>query len=52
MRILLVGAGGVGSAAAAIVVRRDFYETIVVADRVHSTARGARSTAPTIASRR
>jgi saccharopine dehydrogenase (NAD+, L-lysine forming) len=33
MRILLVGAGGVGSAAASIAVRRDFYETVVVADR-------------------
>jgi saccharopine dehydrogenase-like NADP-dependent oxidoreductase len=32
MRILLVGAGGVGSAFAAIAARRDFYETIVIAD--------------------
>jgi saccharopine dehydrogenase-like NADP-dependent oxidoreductase len=32
MRILLVGAGGVGSAFAAIAARRDFFETIVVAD--------------------
>ena len=32
MRILLVGAGGVGGAFAAIAARRDFYETIVVAD--------------------
>jgi saccharopine dehydrogenase-like NADP-dependent oxidoreductase len=41
MRILLVGAGGVGSAAAAIAVRRDFYETIVVADRDLDRARRA-----------
>jgi len=32
MRVLLVGAGGVGSAAAAIAARRDFFEAIVVAD--------------------
>jgi saccharopine dehydrogenase (NAD+, L-lysine-forming) len=32
MRILLVGAGGVGSALAAIAARRDFFETIVIAD--------------------
>lgn len=32
MRILLVGAGGVGSAAAAIAARRSFFETMVVAD--------------------
>src|SRR3954470_17446735 len=32
MRILLVGAGGVGSAFAAIAARRDFFETIVVTD--------------------
>ena len=32
MRILLVGAGGVGAAFAAIAGRRDFFETIVVAD--------------------
>ena len=32
MRILLVGVGGVGAAFAAIAARRDFYETIVVAD--------------------
>ncbi len=32
MRILLVGAGGVGSAAAAIAARRDFFEHFVVAD--------------------
>nr|WP_182541493.1 saccharopine dehydrogenase C-terminal domain-containing protein [Nocardioides ginsengisegetis] len=32
MRILLVGAGGVGSAFAAIAARRDFFEAVVVAD--------------------
>ncbi|GAA1637355.1 saccharopine dehydrogenase family protein [Catellatospora bangladeshensis] len=32
MRILLVGAGGVGSAAAAIAARRDFFQLMVVAD--------------------
>jgi saccharopine dehydrogenase-like NADP-dependent oxidoreductase len=32
MRILLVGAGGVGSAFAAIAARRDFFEHLVIAD--------------------
>jgi len=32
MRILVVGAGGVGSAAAGIAARRDFFEAMVVAD--------------------
>ena len=32
MKILLVGAGGVGGAFTAIAARRDFFETIVVAD--------------------
>ena len=32
VRILLVGAGGVGSAFCAIAARRDFFEQIVVAD--------------------
>ena len=32
MRILLVGAGGVGSAVVPIAARRDFFETMVVAD--------------------
>ncbi|MEJ7744735.1 MAG: saccharopine dehydrogenase C-terminal domain-containing protein [Nocardioidaceae bacterium] len=32
MRILLVGAGGVGSALAAIAARRDFFEHILIAD--------------------
>ncbi|WP_251453121.1 saccharopine dehydrogenase C-terminal domain-containing protein [Microbacterium sp. Marseille-Q6648] len=32
MRILIVGAGGVGSAAARIAARRDFFEHVVIAD--------------------
>ena len=32
MRILLVGAGGVGAAFCSIAARRDFFETVVVAD--------------------
>ena len=32
MRILLIGAGGVGGAFAAIAARRDFFESIVIAD--------------------
>jgi saccharopine dehydrogenase-like NADP-dependent oxidoreductase len=32
MRVLLVGAGGVGAAAAGIAARRDFFSTFVVAD--------------------
>jgi saccharopine dehydrogenase-like NADP-dependent oxidoreductase len=32
VRILLVGAGGVGAAFAAIAARRDFYETVVITD--------------------
>ncbi|MER7330129.1 MULTISPECIES: saccharopine dehydrogenase C-terminal domain-containing protein [unclassified Micromonospora] len=43
MRILLVGAGGVGSAAVAIAARRSFFETVVVADR--DPARAARAVA-------
>jgi saccharopine dehydrogenase (NAD+, L-lysine-forming) len=38
MRILLVGAGGVGSAVVPIAARRDFYEHIVVADSQQSRA--------------
>ncbi|WP_309647234.1 saccharopine dehydrogenase C-terminal domain-containing protein [Nocardioides sp.] len=41
MRILLVGAGGVGSAFAAFAARRDFFETIVVADYDEAKARTA-----------
>jgi saccharopine dehydrogenase (NAD+, L-lysine-forming) len=41
MRILLVGAGGVGGAFAAIAARRDFFETLVVADDVLASAERA-----------
>jgi saccharopine dehydrogenase (NAD+, L-lysine-forming) len=41
MRILLVGAGGVGSAFCAIAKRRDFFEQIVVADYDQARARQA-----------
>ncbi len=41
MRILLVGAGGVGSAMAAIAARRDFFSLMVVAD--YSLDRAARA---------
>ncbi|NJP35008.1 saccharopine dehydrogenase family protein [Micromonospora thermarum] len=43
MRILLVGAGGVGSAAVSIAARRTFFETMVVAD--HDLARAQRAVA-------
>jgi saccharopine dehydrogenase-like NADP-dependent oxidoreductase len=41
MRILLVGAGGVGSAFCSIAVRRDFFDQIVVCDYDESRARRA-----------
>jgi saccharopine dehydrogenase-like NADP-dependent oxidoreductase len=41
MRILLVGAGGVGSAFAAIAARRDFFESVLIAD--HDEARAQRA---------
>ncbi|MET8152797.1 saccharopine dehydrogenase family protein [Actinoplanes sp. NPDC049668] len=41
MRVLLVGAGGVGAAAVGIAARRDFYEHFVVADYDLSRARAA-----------
>src|SRR4051812_44661608 len=41
MRILVVGAGGVGSAVVPIAVRRDFFELIVVADYDASRAERA-----------
>ena len=41
MRILLVGAGGVGSAFTAIAVRRDFFEVCVVADYDDARSRRA-----------
>ncbi len=43
MRILMVGAGGVGSAAVPIAARRDFFEAIVVAD--YDLARAERAVA-------
>ncbi|MFG2053487.1 saccharopine dehydrogenase family protein [Micromonospora sp. NPDC048930] len=43
MRILLVGAGGVGSAAVAIAARRSFFDTMVVAD--YELARAGRAVA-------
>ena len=41
MRILLIGAGGVGSAFCAIAKRRDFFEQIVVSDYDEGKAREA-----------
>ncbi|WP_026373473.1 saccharopine dehydrogenase family protein [Agrococcus lahaulensis] len=43
MRILLIGAGGVGGAFAAIAARRDFFEAIVIAD--YDAARAERAAA-------
>ena len=43
MRILVIGAGGVGSAVAAIAQRRDFFERMVLADLVDDRATRARS---------
>lgn len=39
MRILIVGAGGVGTAAARIAVRRSFYDRLVIADYAVERAR-------------
>ena len=41
MRIILIGAGGVGDAFARIAVRRDFFESCVVAD--YDAARAERT---------
>ena len=41
MRILVVGAGGVGSAVAGIAARRDFFERMVVADYAADRAQAA-----------
>jgi saccharopine dehydrogenase (NAD+, L-lysine-forming) len=41
MKILLVGAGGVGSAFCAIAARRDFFESVVVADYALDSAERA-----------
>src|SRR5688500_9322778 len=46
MRILLVGAGGVGGAFAAIAARRDFFEAVVVADYDLVRAEKAAATDP------
>lgn len=43
MRILVIGAGGVGSAVVPIAARRDFFERLVVAD--HDPARAERALA-------
>lgn len=41
MRILLIGAGGVGAAFCSIAARRDFFDTILVADYDEARARRA-----------
>jgi saccharopine dehydrogenase (NAD+, L-lysine forming) len=46
VRILLVGAGGVGAALAAIAARRDFFEQLVVTDHDLARAEKAASTDP------
>jgi saccharopine dehydrogenase-like NADP-dependent oxidoreductase len=46
VRILLVGAGGVGAAFAAIAARRDFFETVVVTDYDLGRAERAAATDP------
>ncbi len=46
MKILLVGAGGVGAAFAAIAARRDFYSSIVIADYDEAKARRAAEADP------
>jgi saccharopine dehydrogenase-like NADP-dependent oxidoreductase len=50
MRILMIGAGGVGDAAARIAVERDFFESFVVAD--HDRARAGATVAHTPSERR
>ncbi|ROR64702.1 saccharopine dehydrogenase family protein [Agrococcus jenensis] len=50
MRILLVGAGGVGGAFAAIAARRDFFESIVIADYDEARARKAAAVDPRFSS--
>jgi glycine/D-amino acid oxidase-like deaminating enzyme len=47
MRILLVGAGGVGAAATGIAARRTFFERFVVADYDAGRAEKAVATAAT-----
>jgi saccharopine dehydrogenase (NAD+, L-lysine forming) len=41
VRILVIGAGGVGAAAAAVAARRDFFERMVLADVVAGRSRAA-----------
>ena len=41
MRVLVIGAGGVGAAVAAVAQRRDFFERIVFADVDAARARAA-----------
>ncbi|MGB4835952.1 MAG: saccharopine dehydrogenase NADP-binding domain-containing protein, partial [Nostocoides sp.] len=43
MRVLMIGAGGVGDAAAKIAVERDFFDAFVVAD--YDLARAQRTVA-------
>ncbi|MCD4524839.1 saccharopine dehydrogenase family protein [Nocardioides sp. cx-173] len=52
MRILLVGAGGVGAAFTAIAARRDFFEAIVVADYDEAKAAKAAAIDPRYAAAR
>jgi saccharopine dehydrogenase-like NADP-dependent oxidoreductase len=46
VRLLVVGAGGVGAAVAAIAARRDFFETIVFADYDRARAEAAAAVDP------
>ena len=46
MRILVIGAGGVGSAVVPIAVRRDFFERMVVADYDLGARRAGRRAVP------
>jgi saccharopine dehydrogenase-like NADP-dependent oxidoreductase len=41
MRVLVIGAGGVGSAVAGIAARRDFFDAMVVADATEDRAKAA-----------
>ncbi len=41
MRVLVIGAGGVGAAAASVAARRDFFERMVIADVDPNRARAA-----------
>jgi saccharopine dehydrogenase-like NADP-dependent oxidoreductase len=45
VRILVVGAGGVGTAVVRTIARRDFFEALVVADHDEARARAAASAA-------